>query len=436
MKELKVLNPIQKFIRIESWSGLLLFAFTGIGLLWANSSYAPYYFSMLDFKIGLGTEAGGLYKPIILWINDGLMAVFFFLIGLEIKREILKGELKTWKQASFPIYAAIAGMSFPALIFFFSNDNPQATQGWAIPMATDIAFSLAILQLLGDRVPLQLKIFLTAFAIVDDVGAVIIIALFYSSQIFWVYLAGAILVLLFLYLLSYRNFYSPYIWILLSILIWILFLKSGLHPTIAGVLIAFSIPITQKTDVISFTEKLEEITARLRISNSQKTELLTEHEIAEIDNIQDWVKRVQSPVQYLEHSLHNYVAYFIIPIFALANAGISFRDNAHIDFLLSGITAISLIAGNVIGIMLICNLALRLRLTIMPYGITQRHLLGTSFLAGVGFTMSIFIANLAFAGEPLLLNSAKLGIMIGSLLAGIVGYAILRNSSTAQIQTT
>ena len=234
-----ILTPFQKFVKIESLSGVLLFSATLIAMIWANSGFSDSYNSLWQYKIGIGSETFQLTKPLILWINDGLMALFFFLIGLEIKRELLIGELNGFRKAMFPLFAAIGGMIFPLLLFLFLNDSPQTVQGWGIPMATDIAFSLAILKLLGDRVPLSLKIFLTAFAIVDDLGAVMVIAIFYSGGVDWQLISYALIPLLILSFLGYKGIYSKYWTVILGIIIWVLFLKSGIHPTIAGVLVAF-----------------------------------------------------------------------------------------------------------------------------------------------------------------------------------------------------
>jgi len=257
MMQKRILSPFQKFVKIESFSGILLLGATIIALFWANSAFKESYQSILQYKIGFTTDHFELYKPLILWINDGLMAIFFFLIGLEIKREILIGELNSVKKMAFPLLGALAGMSVPVLFFLVLNNNPETFKGWGIPMATDIAFSLAILKLLGRRVPLSLKIFLTAFAIVDDIGAVLVIVLFYGSSINFGLLLVALLLLGFLYFISSKGYYSKFLIVLFGGIIWLLFLKSGIHPTIAGILLAFSVPVRQKIDTPSFIAILE-----------------------------------------------------------------------------------------------------------------------------------------------------------------------------------
>lgn len=420
------LTPFQKFIKIESFSGILLFATTIIALIWANSTFADSYQSLWKYEIGIGNGEFGLTKPLILWINDGLMAIFFFLIGLEIKRELLIGELNTVRKATFPIFAAIGGMLIPLTLFLILNENPNTSSGWGIPMATDIAFSLAILKLLGKSVPLSLKIFLTAFAIVDDLGAVLVIAVFYSSGIDWSLLVYSLLLLTVLFTLSYRGLYFKYLTFFLGIIIWILFLKSGIHPTIAGVLLAFTIPIRQKIDVPFFIEKLSSVSTNLAKSGIGNQQILTKDQIAQVDNLEDLIDDFHSPLQHLEHRLHSWVAYFIMPVFALANAGIAFKSNMVIDVSLIVNISIALFLGKLIGVSFFSFLALKLKLAELPEGINHWQIISVAILAGVGFTMSIFIANLAFAENLIFIDSAKIGILIGSLISGIVGALILK----------
>lgn len=421
-----VVNPLQKFIHIESFSGILLFAATIIALVWANSPYGYLYESLWHYKLGVETSGFQLVKPLILWINDGLMAVFFFLIGLEIKRELTVGELNTPTKAVFPVFAAVGGMAFPALLFILFNSNPAALQGWAIPMATDIAFSLAIIKLLGNRVPLNLKIFLTAFAIVDDLGAVVIIALFYSTGIQWLLIGIAFTLLVLLFVLSARNMFSKYALVVVGSVIWYLFLKAGVHPTIAGVLLAFTVPLRQKVVLAEVIDELGDIVQKMKYSSSEKAALLTKEQIEHIDAVEDWVSKVQSPLQHLEHRLHNWVAYCIMPIFALANAGVSIQSTTAIDYSLVVLLTTALVVGNCIGVSLMSFIAHKSGVSVIPNHVNGLHIVGAAFLAGVGFTMSIFIANLAFADNPALLNSSKIGILIGSSVSGLIGYVILR----------
>ena len=302
------LSPFQKFFKIESFSGILLLTATIIALVWANSPFGDSYQSLWQYKFGFTTQNFELNKPLILWINDGLMAIFFFLIGLEIKREFLIGELNSVKKIAFPLFGALGGMLVPILLFLLLNQNPETLKGWGIPMATDIAFSLAILKLLGSRVPLSLKVFLTAFAIVDDIGAILVIAVFYSGNINIVLLVAALILLVILYTLSFKGYYSKFLIIIFGVITWILFLKSGIHPTIAGLLLAFSVPVRQKIDTPAFIDNLVNITNNIKQATITKKPILSKEQIEQIDDLEDWTNKYQSPLQHLEHKLHNWVA--------------------------------------------------------------------------------------------------------------------------------
>ncbi|MDL5513067.1 Na+/H+ antiporter NhaA [Arenibacter sp. M-2] len=423
-----ILTPFQKFVKIESLSGVLLFSATLIAMIWANSGFSESYNSLWQYKIGIGSDAFQLTKPLSLWINDGLMALFFFLIGLEIKRELLIGELNEFRKAIFPLFAALGGMLFPLALFLFLNDRPQTAPGWGIPMATDIAFSLAILQLLGNRVPLSLKIFLTAFAIVDDLGAVLVIAIFYSGGVDWFLILYSLIPFLILSYLGFKGIYSKYMTVILGFIIWLLFLKSGIHPTIAGVLVAFTVPIRQKIDMNYFKENLSKIIEGISQSNNEKVPILSKEQIGHMDDLDDLTDKFTSPLQRLEHRLHGWVAYFIMPVFALANAGVVFSTNVDFDIPLMMNIAIALFLGKLFGITLMSWLGVKLRLALLPGDMNFVQVTGIAILAGVGFTMSIFIANLAFSDNAILIDSAKVGILIGSVVSGLVGYLVLRFS--------
>lgn len=421
-----IVSPFQKFVKIEGFSGILLLFATILALIWANSPFADNYQALWQYKIGITTESFELNKPLILWINDGLMAIFFFLIGLEIKREFVIGELNSLKKITFPLFGALGGIIVPVLLFFILNKNPETLQSWGIPMATDIAFSLAILNALGKRVPLSLKIFLTAFAIVDDLGAVLVIAIFYSANIQLGLLGAALVLLGVLYFLSYKGFYSKFILIFLGIIIWTLFLKSGIHPTLAGILLAFSVPIRQKINTPEFIDNLVTITTNIKQAAISKKPILSHEQIQEIDNLEDWTHKYQSPLQHLEHNLHSWVAYFIIPLFALANSGINLNSSTEIDMALVINISICLILGKSFGISSIVFMAKKFKIIEVPSDISNQQIIGVSFLAGIGFTMAIFIAGLAFLDKPEYIDSAKIGILIGSIIAAIIGYVVLR----------
>ncbi|MEM6805938.1 MAG: Na+/H+ antiporter NhaA [Bacteroidota bacterium] len=429
MKENKFLTPFQKFVKVESFSGILLFSATLIALIWANSPWADVYQSLWQYKVGFQSDGFALNKPLILWVNDGLMAIFFFLIGLEIKRELLIGELNSLRKAALPFFAAMGGMFIPILCYFLFNSNPETSVGWGIPMATDIAFSLAILKLLGNRVPLSLKVFLTAFAIVDDLGAVMIIGIFYSSGLDWSLLSIGLAILVILYSLSYLRFYLKYLVFLAGALVWLLFLKAGIHPTLAGVLVAFAVPIRQKIDIASYSDRLVQIVDAFRSSPKESSNLLSKEQIKHLDQLDTWTEEVQSPLQSLEHTLHGWVAYFIMPIFALANTGIMFGGGMALDQSLILSISLSLLLGKSLGVVLFSFLGIALNLAELPKDVNRLQILGVGLLSGVGFTMAIFIAGLAFGSAPEFIDSAKIGILLGSLVAGVLGYVVLRLSS-------
>lgn len=421
-----IITPFQRFVAIEGLSGILLLSATVIAFAWANSPYAASYQELWNYKVGIATDGFSLNKPLILWINDGLMAIFFFLIGLEIKREVMIGELNSFKKMAFPLVGAAGGMAGPVILFLLLNQNPAAANGWGVPMATDIAFSLAVLQLLGKRVPLTLKIFLTAFAIVDDIGAVLVIAVFYSGNIATNYLLIAAGLLGVLYFLSYRGYFSRFILVAIGVVVWFLFLKSGVHPTVAGILLAFAVPIRQRIETPLFLDNLVEIANNIKGATRLKDPILSNEQIYQIDDLQSWMRKYQSPLQHLEHALHGWVAYFIIPIFALANAGVQISSEVPLDTALILNLAICLVAGNSIGVTSLVYIFSKLKFIEVPTDIRFRQIIGVAFLAGVGFTMSIFIAGLAYANTPELVDSAKVGILVGSIISAIIGYCILR----------
>lgn len=422
-----LISPIQKFVKLESFAGILLFAATMIALIWANSNFGDSYRNILQYKTGFSFREFELKKPLILWINDGLMAIFFFFIGLELKRELLSGEINTLKKASLPLIAALGGVIVPISMFLIFNNKPETIRGWGVPMATDIAFALAVLSLLGKRVPLSLKVFLTAFAIIDDIAAVFVIAVFYSTGIKWMLLLYALGLIVILALL-YRKKFLREIGFIFSVIIWLLFLKSGIHPTIAGVLLAFTIPIKRKVDFKSFSQNLKGIAEKL-LKNSKtddKNILLTKQETDYIDKLDTLSCNVRSPLQHLEHKLHNVIAYFILPVFAFANAGVAISASYDFDYALMLNIAVSLVAGKFIGVALFSYIGIKLKITELPKGVFFKHVFGIAAVAGVGFTMSVFIDNLAFTGDLISINSVKVGIIIASLIAGVAGYVILR----------
>lgn len=428
MKSIK--EPINRFIRLETSASIVLFGATIIALILANSPLNADFLGLWKKYISVDVPGLELSKPLYKWINDGLMAVFFFVIGLEIKREILTGELSHIKKVSLPLFAAVGGMIVPAVLFTVLNAGNSGSEGWGIPMAADIAFSLGILTLLGKRVPTGLKVFLMAFAIIDDLGAVLIIAFFYSSNLVWSNIFIGLAIVAVLCLLSYFNYYSKYIFFIAGVIVWVLFLKSGIHATIAGVLLALTIPLSRKTDTRSFHNRGKELLDEfVKDCGSQENKtVLSKKQLSTIDELEKLTETTTSPLQHLEHTLHGWVSYLIMPIFALANAGVVFNFSGDSNLTLSLNIAISLVLGNVTGIFSFSWLAVKLNIAELPENTNFKQLSGVSLLGGLGFTMALFINNLAYA-DQVLLDSAKMGILIGSFIAGVLGYLTIRLTS-------
>ncbi len=423
-------EPINKFIKLETSGSIVLFIATISALILANSPLSESFLGFWNNYASVDLPGFELSKPLIKWINDGLMAIFFFLIGLEIKRELIIGELNNFKKASLPLFAALGGMIMPAVLFISLNHGKPGMEGWGIPVATDIAFALGILQLLGKRVPLALKVFLMAFAIIDDLGAIVIIALFYSSNLVWSYIGIGLLIVALLLFLSRKGLYSKYFFFLMGVVVWILFLKSGIHATIAGVLLAFTIPLYRKTNTKTFYKQVKE-ELELFISesgkNSDKNSILTKNQLSSIEQIEELAEKTSPPLQILEHSLHGWVAYLIMPLFAFANAGVVFNFSEGANMSLSANIALSMIFGKAIGIFLFSYLSVKSKIAELPDNINYKMLSGVSILGGLGFTMSLFINNLAYTDQALI-DSAKMGILIGSIITGIVGFLVLKSA--------
>ncbi len=397
-------------------------------MIMANSNFADDYFRFWNTEIGFSVGESELIKPLLLWVNDGLMAIFFFLIGLEIKREVLLGQLNSIRKIMFPLVGALGGIIFPVLFFFVLNSNPETVSGWGIPMATDIAFSLAVLNVLGKRVPLSLKIFLTAFAIVDDLAAVMVIALFYSSSIQIGVLIWALGLLLVTYFVSYKGFYSHPFIVIMGAIIWFLFLESGIHPTISGVLMAFAIPVKQRVGLQVFLRRMRSFANNFRTSKSVSEPILTKEQLSLVKRQRNWLKYFESPLQRWEEILRTWVSVVIIPIFALANAGVSITDTEHMEMGLITTIALCLFLGKSIGISSAVLISKKLKFIQVPRDIGIKEIIGVSFIAGIGFTMAIFIATLAFVNNPEYIDSAKIGILVGSLASAFTGYFLLRSS--------
>ncbi len=416
---------ITKFINQETSGGLLLIAATAVALIWANSAWYPSYHHLwYELKAGVAWGDFKLMGSLHHWINDGLMALFFFTVGLEIKREIIGGELSSMKKASLPIVAAVGGMVIPALFYTLVVINkPELMHGWGIPMATDIAFALGILAMLGKRVNIHLKIFLTALAIADDLGAILVIAIFYTDTIAIKELVTAAIFMAVLIIANYAGVRRALFYAVVGFSgVWLSFLYSGVHATIAGVLIALTIPARTKIDEETYVTRLERLLRKFRNIDPNNNPLLTKrqaHVLEEIDNVND---EAQTPLQKLEHFMHPITTYLILPVFALSNAGVRVEGNIFklMFHPVSLAIIFGLVLGKFLGISLFSRLVVWFKLATLPEGVQWKQLYGVAMLAGIGFTMSIFISELAFQDETLK-QIAKVGIMTASLLAAVIG---------------
>src|ERR687893_631646 len=424
----KIVRPFQEFANRASSSGVLLIAAAIVALVWANSPWGESYTGLWGTKFSIGLGSFSIEEDLTHWINDGLMAVFFLVVGLEIKREILVGELSSPRRAALPIAAAIGGAVLPALIYVVITFGTEGVSGWGIPMATDIAFALGVLALLGERAPLGLKVFMTALAIVDDIVAVMVIALFYTSDVSWGALAvgAAFLVALVAANLAGVGKLLPYA--LLGTGLWLCFLQSGVHATIAGVLLAMTVPASSYIDTGEFLKRSRGLLDRFERAGERGDHVLSNEERqAVLHALNDTTEELEPPLQEMEHALHPWVVFLIMPLFALVNAGVPLGGD--LSETLTSSVALGIVAGLVVGkqlgVTVFAWLAVKSGLSGLPEGVTWRHVYGAGWLAGIGFTMSLFISDLAFASGSLL-DTAKLGILVASLIAGLVGWIILR----------
>ncbi|MHC4775430.1 MAG: Na+/H+ antiporter NhaA [Planctomycetota bacterium] len=424
----RLLSPLVEFARIEAAGGILLLICTAVAVAWANSPWRGSYFDLWHMPVAIEIGTFRLSESLAHWVNDGLMAIFFFVVGLEIKRELLVGELASPRKAAIPVAAAVGGMAVPALIYALVNIGGDGMDGWAIPAATDIAFALGIMALLGKRVPLSLKVFLMAVAIVDDIGAVLVIALFYTSDISWAALGGAGVVMALLILANLLQVRKPIVYVALGLLLWLAFLQSGVHATLAGILLAFTIPSRFRirgADFVAFSRRALDEFER---AGGNENDLMTNQARQQwVHGLEMACEHADTPLLRLEHALVPWVAFVIMPVFALANAGveISAGFGSALGSRISLGIILGLVLGKPAGIMLCTWLAVRLGLGALPEGVTWRQISATAWLAGIGFTMSLFIAYLGF-GEGEQLVAAKYGILAGSLIAGGGGYVLLR----------
>ncbi len=429
----RILTPFEEFIHHESAGSLLLIGCTVAALLLANSPLSGAYDRILHTHITIQIGQWTLDHTLHHWINDGLMALFFFVVGLEIKREVLVGDLSDTRAAILPIIAAVGGMVAPALIYAAFNSGAASIRGWGIPMATDIAFAVGVLTMLGSRVPKSLFAFLVALAIVDDLGAVAVIALFYSEQIVVAALAAAALFLAILVVFNLAGVRSALPYFSVAILLWLAMQKSGIHATVAGVLAAWTVPTRPKLEPRRFSEHVRRLMDKFdHLNSGLKTVIQNQQQRAIVQALETGVSLVESPLQRLEHAMHIPVAFLVVPLFALVNAGVPI-ELAALPGIVTQPTSLGifagLLAGKLIGIAGLSWLAVRLGIGQFPVGCGAAHLVGVGLLAGIGFTMSIFIAELAFRVDPQQLVSAKTSILFASLLAGIAGYLWLHRLS-------
>jgi NhaA family Na+:H+ antiporter len=426
----RFLRPLSHFIAHESTAGLLLFGCALVALGWANSPFSAAYFHLWEHEFAVRFAGYTVANSLHHWINDGLMAMFFFVVGLELKREMMAGELSSLRTALLPMAAAIGGMLVPTLIFVACNPRPPHVTGWGIPMATDIAFVLGILALLGKRVPVSLKIFLTALAIVDDLGAVLVIAVFYTSDISVVNLGVGGVFLALLLLANALGVRTPVFYGIAGIGgLWLAFLLSGVHATIAGVLAALTIPARPRIDERGFTQRLRHYLHEFEHIKPNDVTLLEPAQMHVLDQISRLIRAADTPLQRLEHALYPLVSFVVMPVFALANAGISFTTISA-DTLLHPVSVgifLGLLLGKGVGVVGACWVFTRLGWASFPGDMQWGNIYGVGVLAGMGFTMSLFITTLAYEAEDLIIH-AKMGILVASLLAGIVGYMLLKKS--------
>ncbi len=418
--------PFIRYARIEALGGILLIISTLSALLLANSQWGDAYRAFWNKQLIIGTDFFKLEMSMIRWLNDGLMAIFFFLLGLEIKREFIAGELSNIKQSTLPVFASIGGMIFPAGLFVILNYNQTGIEGWGITMATDVTLALSILALLGSKVPIGLKVFLVGFAIVDDIGAVIKIALTDNPYINWEFLGIAAGLLGILLLFNYRNIRYIPAYMVIGWIIWYVFFKSGVHPTMAGILIAFSIPAKRKIKLDEFSVNLLTAVDEFCDQSCQDKIMLNKQQQSTIDNIKYYLDSVQSPVQYLENTLHGFVTYLVIPLFLFANAGVVFDGYGLETFnTLTLNLGLAMVFGKLAGIFLFSWLSIKFGMSALPKDTNWKHIFGVALLGGAGFTMSLFISNLTF-DNIVLLNQAKLGVLLGSFTASILGLVYLK----------
>ena len=432
----RVLAPFRDFLHTQASGGILLLGAAIVALIWANSPFTESYYALWETRLGFEVGGMGLTKPLQLWINDGLMAIFFLIVGLEIKREVLIGELTSLRRALLPMAAALGGAFLPALIFLAFTRGTDASVGWGVPMATDIAFALGVLAVLGARVPFGLKIFVTALAIADDLLAILVIAFIYSGDLSLPALAAAAGVLLLLIGANRLRVRRHLVYGLLGVALWAAILLSGVHATIAGVLLAFSVPATTRIDGASFVARARSLLDEFALADHPDDVRRSGERQSVLSELEEATEAIHTPLQRLEHNLHPWVAYLIVPLFALANAGVSLgeRGGAALTSPLAYGVVTGLLIGKQVGVLGTAWVVVRLGWAELPPEVTWRHMWGAGWVAGIGFTMSLFIGELAFAGAPDLLDVSKVAILAASVVAGVGGWLVFRTAGDRDLR--
>lgn len=425
----KPLSPLAQLARSEVFPGVLLVACAVLAIALANSPWAHGWSELWHTHLAIQFGGHALDKSLAHWISDGLMVVFFFFVGLEIKHEVLDGELQHWRAAALPVAAAVGGMAVPALLHagvVVAHGSAEAVRGWGIPMATDIAFALGVLALLGPRVPVALKVFLATLAIADDLGAVLVIALFYTDQIAWGFLGSGVAVLALSLACNRLGVRATWPYVVMGIVLWLNFLQSGVHATIAGVALAATVPARRALDEREFSRRGRELLRQFDES-SDVTPRTNAEQLLLVQELQRHAEAVQAPLQRMVHGLHPVVSHFVVPVFALANAGVALGNDpgqalAHPA---GQAVLVGLLVGKPVGVLLFSWLALRFLGCNLPAATNWRHLIGAAFLSGIGFTMALFLDGLAYPAESAPFAAAKLAILLASAICGVIGYAVL-----------
>lgn len=424
----RIWRPVEDLLKNRPISGILLFISVIAALIWSNSQYSESYHDLWKMHFTIGLNDYKIDKSLHHWINDGLMAIFFFVIGLEIKREVMAGELSSVKKAALPAAAAVGGMMIPALIYILFNFNTPAESGWGVPMATDIAFILGVLSLLGNKVPLSLKIFLTALAIVDDLGAVMVIAFFYTENLVILSLEYGLVFLIILLIANRLGIRNSTFYAIIGICgVWIAFLFSGVHATIAGVLLAMTIPSTTKLNRSGFIARVSSLLKKLGETKEKKGDYLSDEQHEIIQEMRGERSKVQPPLQKLEHALNPFVSFIVLPLFALANTGVELNLSV-LNSLTSNISLgvmLGLVLGKFLGILSFSFLFVKLKIAELPADLSWEILSGGAVMAGIGFTMSIFISELAFDSSEVR-EQVKAAILLASVISALIGVFLIQ----------